>query len=65
MLGRPADERTTPLRSGPIRPPQPLERQREAWLGRDPAELARVLEQRRNAAHQEFSQRLSNAWRAR
>jgi hypothetical protein len=40
-----------------------VQAQQESWQGRDLAELARDVEARRRAAHAEFSQRLSNAWR--
>lgn len=40
-----------------------VEKEREAWLGRDPAELARDVEARRRKQHAEFGERLSNAWR--
>jgi hypothetical protein len=40
------------------------ERQIEHWKGKDLAELTRDVEERRRRNHAEFSQRLSNAWRA-
>jgi hypothetical protein len=39
------------------------EREVETWLGRDPAELARDLESKRDAIHAERNASLANAWR--
>jgi hypothetical protein len=39
------------------------EREVETWLGRDPAELARDLEAKRDAIHQERNANLANAWK--
>jgi hypothetical protein len=48
----------------PSEPANAVEQQLERWQGRDPDDLARAVEARRRATHAEFSQRVSNAWRA-
>jgi hypothetical protein len=40
-----------------------VERQRQEWLGRDPAELARDLERRREAMRRKRAAAVANAWR--
>jgi hypothetical protein len=40
-----------------------VEKQLERWQGRDLSELAREVDARRRAAHAEFCNTLSNAWR--
>jgi hypothetical protein len=53
-----------PDEDDPSEPANAVEEQLERWQGRDPVDLARAVERRRRATHAEFSQRVSNAWRA-